>query len=128
PSPYTTLFRSWGDAGGEQLVHQARVVVQTGLVDSPPVRDHPRPGGREPVGIQAEVADECDVLAIPVVLVTGDRPVLATAHGTRYPAEGVPDGVPPAVLGGSSFHLVGGGGHAPLESAGESHRAGRGGR
>jgi hypothetical protein len=94
------------DAGGEQVVDQAVVEVQTGRVDAAvSCRDHARPRDREAEHVDRELSHERDVLARAVVEVA------------RVPGGGetVPDAWAAPVLAGGPFDLVGRCRNAPLE-------------
>src|SRR3954452_8067721 len=95
------------DALGKQLVDQPVVEADPGRVHRAlATRLDPRPRHREPVGVQAEILDQGNVLRHPVVVVTGDIPVVTVVDRTRHPAVGVPDRRRPAVLGDGALDLV----------------------
>ena len=68
-------------AGLEQGVDQSGVPGDALGVECPrATRLDPRPGEREPVGLQAQVLDQSDVLGPPVVVVVGDIAGVAVQH------------------------------------------------
>lgn len=116
--------RGRGDARGEQAVHQAVVEVEPLGVDrAAPRRLDARPRDREPVGVDAEVPHERDVLGPPVVVVAGDVAGVAVADAARRVRERVPDGRSSPVLGRRALDLVRGGGDAPAEAVRNPHPA-----
>ena len=127
PASWTHCGRSqWYSVGygvipcAEQLVHEAVVVVEARPVDpARRVRHDPRPGDAEPIGAQAQLAQERDVLWVAVVLVARDvtrRPVEDLA---RRVGEPVPDRLALPVLPPRAFHLIGGRRRSPDEAGRE---------
>ena len=107
-------------AGLDQRVDQPRVERDAlGVELAGAARLHPRPGDREPVGLQPQVLDVRDVLRPPVVVVVGDVAGVTVQHASRRVAVGVPDRRTTAAFLGSSLDLVGGGGRPPQKSCGE---------
>ena len=108
------------DACAEELVDEAIVVVQAGLVRRACAgREDARPGYGEAAGLQAEGLHGGDVLLIAVIAVVGDVAGVAVrglAGGVR---EGVPDGLATAAFVDCAFDLVGGGCRSPEEACGE---------
>ena len=86
-----------GDAGGEQLVDEAVVEVQAGGVEgaAAPGLD-PRPGDREPVGVDPELAHEPDVFVRAVIVIAGDGGGVPVQDVPRLLGKGVPAGGPAA--------------------------------
>ena len=81
-------------------VDQPRVEVEAGLVERAAAAGlDPRPGDREPVGVESERLDVLEVLRPAVVVVVRDVAGVAVQRAAGGVAEGVPDGRPPAVLG-----------------------------
>ena len=80
------------DARRQQLVHEAPVEVQAGLVHASgaPGQDA-RPGHAEAIGVQSQGGHEGDVLAVAVVVVVGDIAGVAVLDGAGHSAEHVPD-------------------------------------
>jgi hypothetical protein len=104
------------DAGGQQVVDEAVVEVQALGVDrSGALGQQAGPGDREPVAVDAEPAQQADVLAVAVVVAAGGVARGAAEGAARGMAEGVPDGRAAAVLVVGALDLVGGGGGAPDE-------------
>jgi len=79
----------------------------------------PRPGDREPVGGDAELGHQRDVLLEPVVVVARHVARVAASDLAGGPAERVPDRGTAAVFVDGPLDLVGGGGGAPEEPLGE---------
>ncbi len=73
----------------------------------------PRPGDGEPVGVDAEVAQQRDVLPDPPDVVAGDPAVGAVPDPAGLAAERVPDAVPPVL--GVPLDLERGGRRSPDE-------------
>ena len=115
-----------GDAALEQLVDEPAVEVEPPLLDGARAqRLHPRPGDREAVGAQAQLAHERDVLPVAGVVVAGDVAGVAVQHPPRRVAEDVPDRRPPAVRVGAALDLVRRGRRAPGEPGRERRCDGR---
>ena len=113
------------DAALAQAVDQATVEVQAGLVGRAlAVRLDARPGHREPVGADAKLGEQVEIGVEPPVVVAGHVAGVAVAHLARGVAEGVPDRVAPAVGLGRPLDLIGGGGRAEQEIAGNRDRGG----
>ena len=70
---------------------------------------------REPVCIEAELAHQLDVFAVPVVVVAGHIPGVAVQHPAALGAERIPRGAAPAALIHGPLDLVGGGRRTPDE-------------
>ena len=88
------------DAGGQQLVDEPGVEVDTRVVErTPSVGLDARPGDREAIGVDAELPHECDVVAVAVVVVAGDVARVAAEHLAGRVREAIPDRLTPAVLG-----------------------------
>jgi len=106
-----------GDAAGKHAVDQPVVEVKTGRVDGPSAGGlDARPGEREPVGVDAELGHQANVLGPAVIVIVGDVAGVAVADRPIPPAEGVPHGLAAAVFGDGAFDLIGGGGDAPGEA------------
>ena len=105
----------------QQLVDQPAVVVEAPLVHrAAGVGEDPRPRDAEPVGTEAEAAQDRDVLGDAVVLVAGDVAVRAVRDGSRGVREAVPDRLALAVLAPRPLDLVRGRRGAPGEALGEA--------
>jgi hypothetical protein len=99
-----------------QLVHEAVVEVEPRRVHGArAVGDDARPGHGEPVGVEAELRHQGDVLAVPVVVVAGHVAVVTPRHPAGRMGEPIPDALAAPVLGDGALDLVGGGGGAPQE-------------
>ena len=99
----------------------AAVVVEGGGREQAFFRLDPGPLDAEAIGVEAELGEEGDVVAVPVVLVAG---VAARLRARR--AFGVLEG-PPVAVPVAALDLMGRGGGAPHESvreAGRRHGAG----
>ena len=107
-------------AAFQHAVDQALVEVQAFRI-RPAARlaEDARPGNREAVGIQAEIARDVQVFRPAVVVVAGHRPVRAVADLARRGGEAVPDRFDPAILLRRALDLVGRGGAAPQEFGAE---------
>src|SRR5665647_2754870 len=103
------------DPVAQQLVDQARVVVDAGGVDGAAVGTDARTGRREPVGGQVKVGHECDVSGIAVVLVARHLAIVPVEDGAGNLREGIPDRVASTVLVGRALDLVRRGGSPPQE-------------
>ena len=78
--------------GGEERVDEPAVVVDALLVRAPAAdRLDARPGDREAVALEAEVAQDRDVLVVAVVGVAGEVAGVAVLHAARRVGEAVPD-------------------------------------
>ncbi len=101
--------RHRGDATGQQRVGQPVIEVEPGRAGrAGPSRLDTRPGQREPVGVDAEVGHQGDILGPAVVVISGDVAGLAVPDHAGLATERVPDGYAPAVLGYCALYLVGG--------------------
>ena len=108
------------DAAGEELVDEAVVEGEARFVGATrPLRQHPGPGDREPVGAQTEIGHERDVLAIPVVVIAGDVAGVAVPHPPRRVGEPIPDALSATVLVDGPFDLIRGGRRPPDEAGRE---------
>src|SRR3954451_22856669 len=104
------------DVVREQLVDEAVVEVEAGLVDRTAARRHdPRPRDREPERVEPELAHQLHVLGIPVVEVARPLPGVAVPNLPRRGAEAVPDAFSASVLLGRALDLVRRRGGAPEE-------------
>ena len=112
-----------GDPVAEQLVDQAVVEVEARGVDAAlALRQDAGPGDREAERVEAELAHQRDVVAVAVVEVARDCPVVAVPDLPRRGAEPVPHAFAAAVFVGRSFDLVRGGCGAPHEVGWEQLR------
>ena len=94
------------DAGGEQAVDQAVVVVQSGGGRlTAPAGLHARPRHREAVAVRAETTQQVDVLAPPVEAVGSRLAGDAAPDAVGLRGEGVPDRG--ATLGDGALDLPG---------------------
>ncbi|CAA9325700.1 MAG: hypothetical protein AVDCRST_MAG61-2583 [uncultured Friedmanniella sp.] len=101
------------------------VEVQPRLVGRPRAgRLDPRPGDREPVGVEAHPRQQRDVLGVAVVVVVGHVPGGAVGDGSGGADEGVPDAGAPAVLVDGALDLVRRGGRPPDEVGGQGGGSG----
>jgi hypothetical protein len=108
------------DARLQESVDDAVVVVQALLVHpAGAVRQDARPAQRQPVGVQAELLHQGDVVAIPVVGVARHVARDVLEHLPRCVPKGVPDRRPLPVLVPPSLDLERTGGDAELESGRE---------
>src|SRR4029453_17385315 len=108
------------DPGREQRIDEAAVVVEAALVGlAAPDRLDARPGDREPVAPETEVAKDRAVLVVAVVGVTGEVTGVAVPDPPRRVREAIPDALALAVLVPGALDLVGRSGGAPLEPLGK---------
>ncbi len=111
-------------SASRSFVDQPAVEVQAARVHAATsLRLDPRPGHREAVAPQTEIAHQRDVLVHPVVVVGRDLGGVAGPDAPGLPAEGVPDGGSAAVLRGGALDLEGGGRGTPQESGREGSTA-----
>ncbi len=104
----------------EELVDQVVVEVQSRRVHATaPVRDDARPGDREPVRVEPELAHQAHVFRVAVVGVARDPAVIAVRDRSRSGRKPVPDALPAAVLAHRSLDLVRRGRSPPEEVGGE---------
>src|SRR5205814_2023589 len=83
--------RKRGDSGGEQVVDEPVVEVETRLIHLPAtVRHDPRPRDREAERVEPELAHELDVAGIAVVEVAGNGARIAVSNLARRRAEAIP--------------------------------------
>ena len=82
-----------------------------------------RPRERQPVGRDAELGHEVEVVRPAVVVVDGDVAGLAVEDPAGLAHERVPDARAAAALGDGALDLVGGGGDAPREVRGKVEAA-----
>ena len=109
------------DAGLQQAVDQPPVEVQAELVHGAgALGQHAWPCDREPVGAEAEVGQQRDVVLEAEVVVRGGCARLSARDAPRLGCEGVPDGRPPAVGVDRALDLVGRRGRTPEEPLGEA--------
>ena len=109
----------------EQLVREPPVEVEAALAGRAlAAGDDPRPGDREPVRRDPEVAHERHVGAVAVVVVGRDVAVVAVVALARRVAERVPDGRSAPVLVDRALDLVRRGRDAPEEVRREREAAG----
>lgn len=97
------------DAGGEQVVDELDVEVETGLVDwvvAAAKRDHTRPRDGEAVGLRAGLLEKVDILGRAVVGVAGHVAGAAAGDLAGDLAEGVPDGGAAAIGLRGALNLV----------------------
>ena len=113
------------DARLEEGVDQPLVEVEAPGVGLAPAGGlDPRPGHREPVGVDAEVPHQRQVLAPPVVVVAGDGASSPPRTRPGVAREAVPDRRAPAVLGGGALDLQRRGGDPEGEARWEAARHG----
>ncbi len=104
------------DAGLVAGLDHAAVVVDLGAGDVTALGLDAGPLDAEPVGVQAEVGGDADVLAVPVVAVRG------VAGGFDDGGVGFVLVHPPVRVDVVALDLVGGGGGTPEEAVGELQR------
>ena len=105
------------DAVGEEGVHQAVVEVQAFPVHLPgALGQHPGPGDREAIGLQADLGHQVHVLGPAVIVVGSHVAGLAAPNPAGTVHEGIPHRRTAAVLVPSALNLIGGGGGAPEEA------------
>ena len=111
------------DVGGEQLVDEAIVEVEPGLVRPPPsVGEDARPGDREAERVQPQLRDEPHVLVVAVVGVTRDRSTVAVDDLAGCRGEAIPDALASPVRVDGTLDLVRGHRGSPDEVRGEAGR------
>src|SRR5579875_1609217 len=104
------------EAGGEERVDQALIEVEAGSIRAAPARrQYPRPGDREAVGAQAELAQEREVGGPAVVVVAGHVAGGAPSGLPGRVAEAVPDRLAAAVLPHRALDLIRDCGGSPNE-------------
>ena len=114
------------DAGFEQPVDQPVVEGQPGLVErARALRQHARPGDRETIGADTDVAHQRDVLAPAMIVVAGDVAGVAVGDATRLMGKDIPDARSPTIFRDGAFDLVTRGGYAPHEVRRQAVIAGR---
>src|SRR5699024_5350121 len=89
------------------------------------VRAHARPRNRKTVRVQIQIAHECYIVAVAVVVIGSYRTVITIKDGATHPREGVPDRVGSAVLVCGTFNLVRGSCGSP-QKTGRERAAGAG--
>ena len=115
------------DAGGQQLVDQPVVEPEAGGVHPTCAgRQHPRPGHREAVGLQPQLAHQRHVVGHAVVVVAGHVAGVAMGDAAGRAHEAVPVADAGTVGQRRALDLVGRCGRAPQE-AGRKHGVGAGG-
>ncbi len=104
----------------EERVDEPVVEVEARVVDAATsVREHARPGDREPERVEAELAHELHVVAVAVVEVACDLAGVAAADLAGRRGEAIPDALASAVSIGRSLDLVRRSCRAPDEVGGE---------
>ena len=104
------------DPAREELVDHPVVEVEAGRVHAAtPVGHDPRPGDRESVRADSEVAHQLDVVAEAVVRVARDDARVAVDDRARQRGEAIPDALAAPVLGDRPLDLVGGARRSPDE-------------
>ena len=102
------------DALLTEHVEDPAVMVQPGLIHpTSGAGEDPGPSNGETVGTHPHLLHQGDVFGVAMILVTGLIPVRPVKDSPRFPAEGVPDGIRPALLPGGPLHLEGGSGRPP---------------
>ena len=122
------------DAVREKFIDETVVEIETlriGLTSA--LREHARPGDREPIPLHAQALHQLNVFFVPVVVVVGHIAVGVVCDLSRRVRKRVPDRRSPAVLGGGAFNLVRRRCRAPQEALGKRAAGGlfrglRGGR
>ncbi len=110
------------DVGGQQCVDQAIVKGQTRVVDrAHAARQNTRPRDAQAIGVEANLLHQRDVLSVAVIVIARDVAGVTLADGARLFAEHVPHRGAFAVLGRSTFDLIGSGSGAPGEVFWEWH-------
>ena len=120
--PYLTERETREDDGALGVDEVGGAAVQQEGVVQPARFDRSAAGGLdarpregEPVGGDAEVPEQRQVVVEAVVGVAGDRAVRAVGDRAGHRAEGVPDGRPAAVHGDGPLDLVRRSGHAEAQ-------------
>ena len=97
------------------------IVVQAALVGrATPRRLDARPGDRVTIGLEVQLLQQRDVVAVAMVAVAGHIAGVAVLDVAGSVAEPVPDGLALAIFLPGAFDLVGGGGGAPQKARRES--------
>src|SRR5207248_2707627 len=90
--------------------------IEPGLIDRPyTLRQHARPGDRETIRLQADLAHQGDVIAPAVIVIAGNIAVVIVMHFAGRMAETIPDRLALAVLVPGALDLVGRSRRAPDE-------------
>src|SRR5260370_35477704 len=93
-----------------------------GFRSASPLRQDARPGGRQPIGADAELTHQSDVLGPAVIMIAGDIARVLAEDVAGLGAESVPDRRPAAILPDLALDLVSRGRRAPEKPAGEVFR------
>jgi hypothetical protein len=107
------------DSGGQKPVDEAVVVVEARRVHArvgARLRDDASPGDREPVAVEAETGEQCDVLVEPMIAVRSRFCCAAVDDISRSVDEVIPDGAPAPISGACSFDLESGRGRGEAQS------------
>src|SRR5207237_956490 len=86
------------------------------------LRQHPRPGDREAIGIEAEIAHQRHIVGIAMIVVARDVSGIIVADAAGRPQIDIPDAVGPTVAMRRAFDLEGRGGCAPDEAWTGGHK------
>jgi hypothetical protein len=111
-----------GDPGRVQLVDEAAVKIETLRVGTAaPGGKDARPGDRESVAAESELAHERDVLRVPIEVIAGYIARVAIGDSAGGMTEDVPDRLPATALADGPFDLIRRGGGAPYPVFGKDH-------
>jgi len=94
------------DAGFEQRIDEPAVEVETlcvGLTGA--ARKDPRPGNGEPVGLDAHLPHQPDVIPVAMIVIVGDVGVIAIPDLARRMRVGIPDRCAAAVFPDGALDL-----------------------
>src|SRR5438132_4184458 len=108
------------DAGGAQCIDKTPVKVESFLIEAPlPFWKNATPRNTESIGGEAEVAHECDVGFVAVIVIAGNVAGVAVRDETRRVTESMPDARPRAIGERRSFDLIRSGRRTPEEGGRE---------
>src|ERR1700691_5050062 len=106
----------WANAGGEQLVHQAAVEIETlGIWFADSVGLDARPGDGKAVAVQIQRTHQGYIFAIAVVMIASDVAIRSVFDFAWSMREAIPDRFSFAVLIPRAFDLKRRCGRTPVE-------------